>query len=124
MKNDEIKQIVKEEYGKIANQGSCCCNCDCNSTEINYEKLAKRIGYSDEDVQSVPDANLGLGCGNPTAIGHINEGDIVLDLGSGAGFDCFLASKKVGLSGKVIGIDMTEDMIKKSHLLKLMSFLR
>ena len=65
-------------------------------------------------MQAIPEANLGLGCGNPTAFSKIREGDIVLDLGSGAGFDCFLAAKKVGDSGKVIGVDMTEEMIGKS----------
>jgi len=66
-------------------------------------------------MQAVPEANLGLGCGNPIAFGGIKEGDIVLDLGSGAGFDCFLAAKKVGESGKVIGVDMTMEMIEKSR---------
>jgi len=81
---------------------------------LDSEQISKAIGYSDEEMQVVPDANLGLGCGNPTALGEIKEGDIVLDLGSGAGFDCFLAAKKVGSSGKVIGVDMTEEMIEKA----------
>ena len=72
------------------------------------------MGYCDEEINAVPDANLGLGCGNPTAIGKIKEGDVVLDLGSGAGFDAFLSAKKVGESGKVIGVDMTKEMIEKA----------
>jgi len=73
------------------------------------------VGYSDDEMNAVPDANLGLGCGNPTALGEIKEGDVVLDLGSGAGFDCFLAAKKAGSSGKVIGVDMTKEMIEKAE---------
>ncbi len=90
------------------------CSCGCNGT-FDSEQISKAIGYSDDEMKTVPDANLGLGCGNPTAIGEIKEGDVVLDLGSGAGFDCFLAAKKVGSSGKVIGVDMTEEMIEKAR---------
>ena len=90
------------------------CSCGCNGT-FDSEQISKAIGYSDDEMKTVPDANLGLGCGNPTAIGEIKEGDVVLDLGSGAGFDCFLAAKKVGYSGKVIGVDMTEEMIEKAR---------
>jgi arsenite methyltransferase len=81
------------------------------------KKLSKSIGYSEEKMNVVPEANLGLGCGNPTAFSNIKEGDTVLDLGSGAGFDCFLASKKVGRTGKVIGLDMTDEMIAKARIL-------
>ena len=81
------------------------------------KKISKNIGYSEEEMNAVPEANLGLGCGNPTAFSNIKEGDVVLDLGSGAGFDCFLASKKVGKTGKVIGVDMTEEMIAKARIL-------
>jgi len=81
------------------------------------KKLSKIIGYSEEEMNAVPEANLGLGCGNPTAFSSIKEGDTVLDLGSGAGFDCFLASKKVGKTGKVIGLDMTEEMVAKARIL-------
>lgn len=107
-----IKKIVKERYGKIADTG-CGCSCGCNS--MNNEQIAKSLGYSKQDIKAVPDANMGLGCGNPTALGEIKEGMVVLDLGSGAGFDCFLAAKKVGKTGKVIGIDMTERMIQKAR---------
>lgn len=110
MKNQEIKNVVKEDYGKIA-KGGCSCNCGCGTSN---EEISKDIGYSDEEINNVPEANLGLGCGNPTALGMIKKGDTVLDLGSGAGFDCFLASKKVGEKGNVIGVDMTPEMIKKA----------
>lgn len=114
MENDKIKEVVKKSYGKIAVQdGNCGCSCNCGD-DINNEKIAKSIGYSDEEIGTASDANLGLGCGNPLAFGNIKEGDIVLDLGSGAGFDCFLASKKAGDTGKVIGVDMTEGMIKRA----------
>ncbi len=113
MQNDKIKQIVKKHYGKIANSGGCCNNCGCGTKNEN-ERISKSIGYSDQEIKSVPDANLGLGCGNPTGMGKIKKGDVVLDLGSGAGFDCFLAAKKVGESGQVIGVDMSEEMIEKA----------
>ncbi len=80
--------------------------------EIQVTDLSKSIGYSENDLKAAPDANLGLGCGNPTAFSKLNLGDTVLDLGSGAGFDCFLAVQKVGRSGKVIGVDMTQAMVK------------
>jgi len=112
MKNfKEIKKIVKEGYKKIAIEGSGC-GCSCKSSK----KISKSIGYSNDDIAIGEGANLGLGCGNPVAISKIKKGDIVLDLGCGAGFDCFLASKKVGKIGKVIGVDMTEEMIKKARL--------
>ena len=112
MESDKIKQVVRKAYGKIADQG-CGCGCSCGNNS-NNEQIAKSIGYSDEEIGAVSEANLGLGCGNPVAMGQIKEGDTVLDLGSGAGFDCFLASKKAGGSGKVIGVDMTEGMIEKA----------
>ncbi|MDD3487704.1 MAG: arsenite methyltransferase [Candidatus Moranbacteria bacterium] len=112
-KSEEIKKIVKEKYGEIAKTGSGCgCTCGCGNQ--SNEGIAKSIGYSKEEINSVSEANLGLGCGNPVAMSKIKEGDIVLDLGSGAGFDCFLAAQKVGNSGKVIGIDMTEEMVLKA----------
>jgi len=112
MKKDKIKDIVKKKYEKAATDG---CGCSCNCGEASHEELSKSIGYSESDIKEVPDANLGLGCGNPTALGDIVEGMTVLDLGSGAGFDCFLAAKKVGKSGKVIGIDMTKQMVEKAR---------
>ncbi|MDD5618617.1 MAG: arsenite methyltransferase [Candidatus Omnitrophica bacterium] len=110
-KPEEIKKIVKEGYKKIALEGSGC-GCSCNNSKV----ISKSIGYSDTDIIIGEGANLGLGCGNPVAISKIKEGDIVLDLGCGAGFDCFLASRKVGKDGKVIGVDMTEEMIRKARL--------
>jgi len=111
MEQKNIKNIVKEGYSKIAQSGiSCNCGCGLLNTEIS-----KDIGYSDEEINNVPEANLGLGCGNPTALAEIKKGDVVLDLGSGAGFDVFLASKKVGEKGKVFGVDITKEMIKKAE---------
>jgi len=115
LKPTEVKKTVKQAYGKIAAEsGSCsCCSCGCGDQNAAQE-ISKSIGYSDEELSVVPEANLGLGCGNPTALGDLKEGDVVLDLGSGAGFDSFLAAKKVGASGKVIGVDMTEEMVNKA----------
>jgi len=111
-----IKQLVKEGYGKIAQQGSSCCPTSSCCGNANLAKnISKTVGYSDEEMNTVPDgANLGLGCGNPVAIASLKIGDIVLDLGSGAGFDAFLVSKKVGKAGRVIGVDMTPEMVKKA----------
>jgi arsenite methyltransferase len=111
MKNDAVKKIVKESYSEIAKNGGMC-SCNCGNVKEENERIAKEIGYSKSDLDVVPGANMGLGCGNPTSLGEISKGMTVLDLGSGAGFDCFLAAKKVGSTGKVIGVDMTQDMIK------------
>ena len=102
-----VKGIVKESYASIAKSSSCSCCCGKADNAI----VAKAIGYSDDELGVVGEANLGLGCGNPTSLGEIKEGMVVLDLGSGAGIDCFLAAKKVGKTGKVIGVDMTKEMI-------------
>jgi len=107
MDSNNIKSVVKQTYSDIA-QGKACCGCGCKN------KISKEIGYSENDLKKVPEANLGLGCGNPVAISSIKTGDIVLDLGCGAGFDVFLASDKTGETGRVIGIDMTEEMINKA----------
>lgn len=101
----EIKKIVKDKYAEIATGSSCGCNCN--------QKVAKEIGYTEEEISNV-EGNLGLGCGNPVAVSKIKKGDTVLDLGCGAGFDCFLASRKTGSTGKVIGVDMTKEMIEKA----------
>jgi len=114
MENKKIKEIVKEGYSKIAKSDEGCCSCSCRAKKEVDEEIAKQIGYSDDEIKTVSEANLGLGCGNPLALANIKEGDSVLDLGSGAGFDCFLASKRVGKLGKVVGIDMTEEMIEKA----------
>ncbi len=116
----DIRNIVRVSYGKIAdstaNGGGCCSG----SIEIkgSTQKVSKEIGYSDEEILNVPEgANMGLGCGNPQLIAEIKEGETVIDLGSGGGFDCFLASKKVGPKGYVIGVDMTPEMVSKSRFL-------
>lgn len=111
MKNKDIKKIVRENYGKVAQQESSCCGA-CGPAP----KISQKIGYTSEELTAVPQgANLGLGCGNPTALASLKEGETVLDLGSGAGFDCFLAANKVGKKGKVIGIDMTPEMVAKAQ---------
>ncbi len=113
----DIKKIVKEEYGKIAiTSAQCGCgSCGCNSN-MTIQKQSGELGYSEDEMAVVPDgSNLGLGCGNPLAIASLNEGDVVLDLGSGAGFDVFLAAKKVGSTGKAIGVDMTDEMLDKAR---------
>jgi arsenite methyltransferase len=103
MKNKDVKKTVKKAYSKIATGSDSCCSCGCTgNVSQTAKRISKEIGYSDDEMNAVPEANLGLGCGNPTALGKIKEGAVVLDLGSGAGFDCFLASKKVGKTGKVI----------------------
>jgi len=107
MKN--LKEIIKRGYKEIA-VGKSGCGCGCENKNIS-----KSIGYSEEDLKISGEANLGLGCGNPVALSHIKEGDTVLDLGSGAGIDCFLAARKVGKTGKVIGVDMTEEMVEKAR---------
>ncbi len=105
----DIKKIVKEHYSKVAKTG---CSCSCNNKMADAKKLAKSIGYSDNELSEAGIANLGLGCGNPVALSDIKEGETVLDLGSGAGIDCFLSAKKAGPKGKVIGLDFNDDMLK------------
>jgi len=117
MKEEKVKKLVRNRYAKVAKtNGSCCASSvNCCSAPTN-EQVSKMIGYSEEEMNAVPEgANLGLGCGNPTALASLKEGERVLDLGSGAGFDCFLAAKKVGKLGKVIGVDMTPEMLDKAR---------
>jgi arsenite methyltransferase len=118
MKKEETIKIVREGYAKVAKQGgSCCAPADtcCGSTG-KAQDISKFVGYSEEELASVPDAaNMGLGCGNPVAIASLKEGETVIDLGSGGGLDCFLAAGKVGPSGRVIGIDMTPEMLEKAR---------
>jgi len=115
MKEEEIKKVVREGYARIAKkQGSCCAS--ATPPAAGAGELSRRIGYGEEELASVPEgANLGLGCGNPVALASLKEGETVLDLGSGAGFDCFLAANKVGRKGKVIGVDMTPEMVEKAR---------
>jgi len=118
MKEEEVKKVVREGYGKIAQKNLPCCapasSC-CGSQDL-VQDISKRVGYSEEELKVVPEgANLGLGCGNPVALASLKKGEVVLDLGSGAGFDCFLAANQVGKTGKVIGVDMTAEMIDKAR---------
>ncbi|RIE15810.1 methyltransferase domain-containing protein [Candidatus Cryosericum septentrionale] len=119
MTDKKMKEIVKDKYGKIAAGGVSGCGCGSGCQVMPEEaigNISKGVGYSDADLQAVPEgANLGLGCGNPLAFSALKEGDVVLDLGSGAGFDSFLAARKVGKTGKVIGVDMTPEMIAKAR---------
>jgi arsenite methyltransferase len=118
MDKGEIRKVVRKGYAKIAKQDSSCCaagkSC-CGSTDLAQD-ISRNIGYTEAELKAVPEgANLGLGCGNPVALASLKEGETVLDLGSGAGFDCFLAARKVGDSGRVIGIDMTPEMLEKAR---------
>jgi SAM-dependent methyltransferase len=114
-KDENLKKAVRENYGRVAEQASPCCSSGCCTT-AKPEAIARKIGYTEEEVQAVPTgSNLGLGCGNPIALASLSEGETVLDLGSGAGFDCFLASNIVGPSGLVIGVDMTSEMIARAR---------
>jgi len=119
--NDNIRKAVREQYGKVAESGgrTGCCGSEsacCSETRPDAKVTSLEIGYSISDVNQVPDgANMGLGCGNPKAIASIKPGETVLDLGSGGGFDCFLAVQEVGVSGKVIGVDMTSEMVSMAR---------
>ena len=110
------RKSVKDKYGKIAAGSGCGCGSGCQPMpDGSVSDISKGLGYSDADLAAVPEgANLGLGCGNPLAFASLKEGEVVLDLGSGAGFDSFLAARKVGTTGKVIGVDMTPEMIAKA----------
>ncbi len=110
-----IREVVREKYGQAARGESCCGTSGCCGAS-NVEDIATAIGYSDDDLKAVPDgANLGLGCGNPLEFADVKQGETVLDLGSGAGFDAFLAARKVGPLGRVIGVDMTPEMLSKAR---------
>lgn len=117
MKAAEIKKEVRKNYAQIAKQDESCYTSGspcCGSSNLALD-ISKKMGYSAEELKAVPDgANLGLGCGNPVGLASLKKGETVLDLGAGAGFDCFLAANKVGRNGKVIGVDMTPEMIEKA----------
>jgi ubiquinone/menaquinone biosynthesis C-methylase UbiE len=117
MKEEKVKKIVRKRYAKVAkSSGSCCASSVSCCSAPTDEQVSKLVGYSQEEMNAVPEgANLGLGCGNPTALASLKEGERVLDLGSGAGFDAFLAAKKVGETGHVIGVDMTPEMLDKAR---------
>jgi SAM-dependent methyltransferase len=120
--SDDIRAAVRERYGAAARaQGGCCGGgadgaCCGGSTADRASEQSLRVGYTAEDLASLPEgANLGLGCGNPTAIAALRQGETVVDLGSGGGIDCFLAARRVGPSGRVIGVDMTPDMLERAR---------
>ena len=118
MKEKEIKKKVREGYADIVKKKKSCFTpvSSCCGYTNKAEDISKNIGYTENELKSVPEgANLGLGCGNPIALASLQQGETVLDLGSGAGFDCFLAANKVGGKGKVIGVDMTPEMIEKAR---------
>jgi ubiquinone/menaquinone biosynthesis C-methylase UbiE len=116
MNETEVKEYVKKRYSEIAQMGASCCPTTC-CTPSTLD-VALQIGYSKEDLENIPEAaSMGLGCGNPVALASLQEGETVLDLGSGGGIDVFLAAKKVGATGKAIGVDMTEDMIERAAAL-------
>ena len=122
---EDVRKAVRDRYGKIAaagETGESCCTPECCSSDATCsppagpDETSRNLGYSEDEVSSVPEgANLGLGCGNPQAIAALKPGETVLDLGSGAGFDCFLAARQVGETGKVIGVDMTTEMICRAR---------
>jgi SAM-dependent methyltransferase len=119
-KDVKLKQLVIKTYSDIASQGSCCAMpatcCSPEMKPMNLLETGKLIGYSEEELKiGLGEANLGLGCGNPLAIAELKEGETVLDLGSGAGFDALLSAMKVGKNGHVIGVDMTPEMVEKAE---------
>ncbi|MFA5337926.1 MAG: arsenite methyltransferase [Candidatus Omnitrophota bacterium] len=113
----EIKKIVRDGYAKAVTQKTSCCSTSfCFGSTSKAKDMSKKVGYSDAEMNAVPEgANLGFGCGNPVALASLKEGDVVLDLGSGAGFDAFLAAGRVGETGRVIGVDMTPEMLEKAR---------
>jgi SAM-dependent methyltransferase len=117
--SEAVRQTIREGYGKIAGSGGSCCGpaptC-CGSTPAASEDLAKHIGYSSEELAALPDgANMGLSCGNPNALAALKPGEVVLDLGAGGGFDVFISGRKVGPTGRAIGVDMTPEMLAKAR---------
>jgi arsenite methyltransferase len=118
---DEIRTAVRHKYAEVAKDNSTDCSCSqspscCGDPTVSLTDLGTLTGYSQEELTGVPEgSHMGLGCGNPQAIAALKPGEIVLDLGSGGGFDCFLAAKQVGDSGRVIGVDMTPEMISKAR---------
>jgi len=114
----EIKAEVRKTYGEIARQGGSCCGSgsSCCSGATNNRSASTMVGYTEDELSTVPEgADLGLGCGNPVALASLKDGEVVLDLGSGPGLDCFLAANKVGNCGRVIGVDMTPDMLDRAR---------
>jgi len=115
MKANETRTIVRDHYAKVATRGSSA-GCAPGCCDMLNDKASAALGYTTTDSAAAPEgADLGLGCGNPTAIASLRTGEVVLDLGSGAGFDCFIAAKQVGPTGRVIGVDMTAEMIARAR---------
>lgn len=114
---NQIREHVRSNYGTVARENKSCCAPDCcGSEQTDLVEKSSKMGYSEDEIRQAPDnSNLGLGCGNPLAIASLKPGDVILDLGSGAGFDAFLASREVGPKGLVIGVDMTPEMINKAR---------
>ncbi len=115
---EKIRQQVREGYGAIARTGSSCCGpaSSCCGGGAGPARLAERVGYGADELAALPEgANLGLSCGNPTALAELREGEVVVDLGSGGGFDVFIAGRKVGPTGRAIGVDMTADMLTRAR---------
>jgi len=128
LNKEEIRESIRTRYGQIAEEypvkelSDCGCGCgdptisSCCSDAGSFEDYSKTLGYSEAELKNIPEgANMGLGCGNPQAIASIQPGETVLDLGAGGGFDCFIAAKSVGKTGKVIGVDMTPSMVSKAR---------
>jgi len=118
--HDEVKDAVRSHYAQAAQGSSCGCapstSCCGGASTTDVDEISRQLGYAVDELAAVPEgANLGLGCGNPQAIAALQPGEVVLDLGSGAGFDCFLAARSVGEAGSVIGVDMTPDMVSKAR---------
>jgi arsenite methyltransferase len=116
--SETVREVVRDGYGKIAEKdGSCCSGVSCcGSSPADSSQLASYIGYSAEELASLPEgANMGLSCGNPNALAGLKPGEVVLDLGSGGGFDVFIAARKVGGSGRAIGVDMTPQMLARAR---------
>ncbi len=112
MKEEKVRKMVRKGYGKIAKAKQSDCGCGCGSAT----NVSEQVGYSKEELASVPEgADLNLGCGNPVALASLKKGETVVDLGSGGGLDCFLAARRVGESGKVIGVDMTSEMLDRAR---------
>jgi len=118
---DEKREAVRKNYAQVAERGASSCGCSpasscCGSTTEDLDRVSELIGYSKDELKDIPEgANMGLGCGNPHAIAALKPGEAVLDLGSGGGFDSFLAARQVGDSGRVIGVDMTSEMVHKAR---------
>ena len=119
IKNEEIKKTVRKRYAAAATSGQSCCSQSvacCGSQQEAQMNAGLTVGYTEDELKAIPEeANLGLGCGNPSALAGLKQGEIVLDLGSGAGIDCFLAARQVGPAGRVIGVDMTPEMIERAR---------